>query len=85
VAEAIAAGERLRAAVEELDGALRLGQKEGLTVSIGIAHSGQGGEPEALLNAADAALYEAKRAGRNRVHLAEGTPGRPLVSPGLAG
>ncbi len=43
-----------------------------LTVSIGIALRvpTAGGAPESLLAAADAALYEAKRTGRNRVVLA---------------
>jgi two-component system cell cycle response regulator len=37
-----------------------------VTISIGVA-SGQGETPESLLRRADAALYEAKTAGRNRV------------------
>ncbi len=81
--EATAAAERLRQAVAALDG--EFSRPERLTVSIGIARSGQSGEPEALLSTADAALYEAKRAGRNRIHLAEGAAGKPVVSPGLAG
>ncbi len=82
--EATAAAERLREAVAALDGEFSLARSEGLTVSIGIARSGHTAEPEALLGAADAALYEAKRAGRNRVHFSDGKPDHPLVSPGLA-
>jgi EAL domain-containing protein (putative c-di-GMP-specific phosphodiesterase class I) len=44
-----------------------------VTTSVGIAlHSGPGGRPDALLRAADQAMYAAKRAGINRVaHAAE--------------
>lgn len=49
----------------------RGGRGEGglsVTVSIGVAQRGNGGErPEQVLEAADLALYGAKRAGRNRV------------------
>ena len=39
-----------------------------VTISIGVAAArGEGVGYDALLRAADAALYEAKRAGRNRV------------------
>jgi len=44
-----------------------------LTASIGIATFGQeSGDPDEVLAAADHALYEAKRAGRNRVRVATG-------------
>ena len=44
------------------------------TVSIGIAGGPPGTELEVLLAAADAALYQAKRSGRNRVEAAEELP-----------
>ncbi len=44
-----------------------------LGASIGVAlYPGQGGTPEELLAAADAAMYDAKRSGRNAVRLAKG-------------
>ena len=46
-----------------------------VTVSVGIAGlSAEHTDSMALLAAADDALYAAKRAGRNRVHV-QGTPG----------
>jgi diguanylate cyclase (GGDEF)-like protein len=41
-----------------------------ITLSVGAASSSEYAEVEAVLRAADAALYRAKRAGRNRVELA---------------
>ncbi|WP_439925413.1 GGDEF domain-containing protein [Nitrobacter sp. JJSN] len=41
------------------------------TVSIGVASGPPGAELEVLLAAADAALYQAKRGGRNRIEVAE--------------
>jgi two-component system, cell cycle response regulator len=65
---AIQAAERLRVAVASTPFVwLQAGQCR-LTISIGIACSGeQPLTPKALLHAADLALYEAKRAGRNRI------------------
>ncbi len=48
-----------------------------VTVSIGLALSQPGETPQELLARADAALYDAKRAGRNRVVLASGAPAEP--------
>lgn len=44
-----------------------------LGVSIGVSVSRTGATPEALLREADAAMYEAKRAGRNCYHVASGS------------
>jgi diguanylate cyclase (GGDEF)-like protein len=64
---ALALGERVRAAVE--NGMLRLGPETlSLTVSIGVSVSlDEEDDVDALLARADAALYAAKRAGRNCV------------------
>ncbi len=67
VADAEAAAERLRAAVESMtfqpDGAAGYP----LTISLGVATRGTGGSVEQLIAAADQALYAAKGGGRNRV------------------
>jgi two-component system cell cycle response regulator len=69
--DACAAAERLRAAVAEAAFETSSGVRTQLTVSVGVACSkADQMAPETLLNAADLALYEAKRAGRNRISLA---------------
>lgn len=53
--------------------ARRLGeaaQRTGRTISVGVAVAAAGEPANAVLRRADAALYEAKRAGRNTIHLA---------------
>jgi diguanylate cyclase (GGDEF)-like protein len=62
----MAAAESLRAAVEE-SGREIDGRKIGLTVSIGLGDYRPGDRVETLLARADAALYRAKREGRNRI------------------
>ena len=71
-ADAMAAAERLRCDVEALRFEPLPGQRCRVTVSIGVACA-RSPHPtsEALLRASDQALYDAKRAGRNRVSLAE--------------
>ncbi len=67
--------ERLRAAVEQERVPLRgdtATQTVGVTLSIGVAEAKSGEHVEAVFAAADRALYEAKRAGRNAVSTASG-------------
>lgn len=65
--QALFAAERLRVAVEG-DVLDIQGQKANFTISLGVASSKGGAmNVEALLQKADAALYKAKEAGRNRV------------------
>ena len=74
----IEVAERLRAGVETLAITLSDDPIQVVTISIGVAAGipAQASSHEALLRAADKALYAAKRAGRNRVGIASS----PLVS-----
>lgn len=92
LASAFARAEGLREGVEALDLELSGQALGGVTLSIGIALLGEHGDSaEALLSSADAALYEAKGDGRNRVVVApipEGALERQaiaVVASGLAG
>jgi two-component system cell cycle response regulator len=69
--DAMAAAERLRAAVAA-EPVVRLAGKvpTSVTVSVGIATAPRGTPVDALVQAADAALYRAKRSGRDRADLA---------------
>jgi diguanylate cyclase (GGDEF)-like protein len=69
--------ERLRAAIEAI-------QPQGIpiTISLGLsAGSGQEVDYDTLFRAADAALYDAKRAGRNRVVAATAAPLLNALAP----
>jgi two-component system cell cycle response regulator len=66
--DAIGAAERLREAVEQMAFSPMPGVLHQLTISIGVAFSDKPDmTPEQILQAADAAMYRAKRGGRNRV------------------
>jgi diguanylate cyclase (GGDEF)-like protein len=86
--EVLAIAERIRLRVAGLrveiptpDGPLTVA---GLTASIGAAvHPGHGDDVGTLMQAADAALYAAKRAGRNTVRLAAQPPSDTVAAPDL--
>jgi diguanylate cyclase (GGDEF)-like protein len=67
--QATAIAERVRESVCHAEIPHEAGAEGVLTVSIGVAHAdaADGEDPEQLLRRADAALYRAKQAGRNRV------------------
>ena len=71
--EGVIAAERVREAFECSGIVVEDGPVD-TTVSIGVAGGPAGTELEVLLAAADAALYQAKRNGRNRVEAAEELP-----------
>jgi diguanylate cyclase (GGDEF)-like protein len=85
-AGAWAAAEKLRGQIAALPLALPGGATLGLTASLGIAEQAAGEGLEAAIARADAALYAAKRGGRNRVMAAPdpGAAGAPLVNRGAA-
>ena len=68
--QALIAAERLRSAIADRPIVVD-GQPLPVTISVGVAILGQGDtdRPESLIDAADRALYRAKREGRNRVSL----------------
>jgi len=73
--DAADAAERLRSAVEAIAFSTTAGTSAPLTVSVGVACTEDAiSNPETLLQAADIALYKAKRNGRNRVEMARTEP-----------
>jgi diguanylate cyclase (GGDEF)-like protein len=73
--------DRIRASVEW---AFSATDPAGVTVSVGVTIRGPGQNIDDALRAADAALYEAKRAGRNRVRLSDGGSLPVIVSSSIA-
>jgi diguanylate cyclase (GGDEF)-like protein len=71
--EGVIVAERVREAFEASGIVCEEGPVD-TTVSIGVAGGPAGTELEVLLAAADTALYQAKRSGRNRVQAAEELP-----------
>jgi diguanylate cyclase (GGDEF)-like protein len=71
--EGVIAAERVREAFADSGIVVEDGPVD-TTVSIGVAGGPAGTELEVLLAAADSALYQAKRNGRNRVEAAEELP-----------
>jgi diguanylate cyclase (GGDEF)-like protein len=71
--DGVIAAERVREAFER-SGIVDESGPVDTTVSIGVAGGPAGTELEVLLAAADTALYQAKRSGRNRVEAAEELP-----------
>ncbi len=83
LAVATEACERLRRAVETF-GWGQLAPALELTISVGVCEAGEGLDVRGLVERADAALYQAKRNGRNRVHVAgAAAPARALLNAPL--
>jgi len=79
-ADARYAAERLRSSIEAMPFQATPGVMHTITVSIGVAYSDRRETtPEQILQAADAAMYRAKRAGRNRVEFAEEFGNKPAA------
>lgn len=83
--EAVAIAERMRVAVADLKIAHpKKASRPDVTISVGVATiiPVVGDEASSLLAAADAALYSAKKQGKNRVVAAESSPDRNIPDAG---
>jgi diguanylate cyclase (GGDEF)-like protein len=77
--------ERLRRAVETVAVSVRGGEQASTTISAGVAAYPAGARDEAgLIEAADAALYESKRRGRNRATIFTGAAGERALPASLS-
>jgi len=87
-ARAVAVAEMVRDAVERLAIPHAMSHFGCVTVSVGVARMAPRGDRRAveLLEAADAALYDAKRRGRNRIveHGAEAATAPDMPSPSIS-
>ena len=82
---ALRVAERIRRALEARGVNVDIGRIE-VTVSAGVATYGADGEDwDALLSAADTALYEAKNHGRNQVAAADAAPAPAQPEPASSG
>ncbi|MBK7042976.1 MAG: diguanylate cyclase [Rhodanobacteraceae bacterium] len=80
-ADAVAAGELMQRVRNALPGACVHDGVPVFTISAGIASERNGSNPQVQLRAADQALYQAKRDGRDRVVLAPVPESRMLATP----
>jgi diguanylate cyclase (GGDEF)-like protein len=77
--------ERLRSAVESVTVPVRGGERVCTTISAGVATYPAGAADESeLIESADAALYESKRRGRNRVTIFTGVAGERALPASLS-